>query len=158
MGRQEERVILTLEETLPAGVERARIPPPRNPQIQHILYYCQVQTRAIWLFRCCENPMFCIKQSAVNEANPETKKNDKLSTTLPGTVQKIIKSPNPHQPEQAEIVLPDAEPLYQEIRIENTLEDKHGEEVGLKPGVPVDVTIEVDAKHTEKKTEKEEEN
>ena len=97
--------------------------------------------------------MFCIKQSAVNQENPDSKNNDKPSTTLPGTVQKIIKSPNPDQSEQAEIVLPDAEPLYQEIRVENTLEDKQGEEVGLKPGAPVDVTIEADAKHTEKKKE-----
>ncbi len=97
--------------------------------------------------------MFCIKQSAVNQDNPEIKNNDKPSTTLPGTVQKIVKSPNPNQPEQAEIVLPDAEPLYQEIRIENTLKDKQGQEVGLKSGAPVDVTIEADAKHTEKKEE-----
>ena len=74
--------------------------------------------------------MFCIKQSAVNQENPDSKNNDKPSTTLPGTVQKIIKSPNPDQSEQAEIVLPDAEPLYQEIRVENTLEDKQGEELG----------------------------
>ena len=82
------------------------------------------------------------------------KNDDKLSTTLPGTVNKIIKSPYPSEPEKAEIVVPDADPLYQEIRIENILKDEQGEEVGLKPGASVDVTIEADVKDTEKKKEK----
>ncbi len=81
----------------------------------------------------------------------KTEKDDKPSTTLPGTVNKIIKSPYPNEPEKAEIVLPDAEPLYQEIRIENKLENEQGQEVGLKPGASVDVTIEADEKDTEKK-------
>ncbi len=79
---------------------------------------------------------------------------DKPSTTLPGTVNRIIKSPDPNEPEKAEIVVPDAEPLYQEIRIENKLENEQGEQVGLKPGASVDVTIEADVKDTEKKKEK----
>ena len=81
----------------------------------------------------------------------KTEKDDKPSTTLQGTVNKIIKSPYPNEPEKAEIVLPDAEPLYQEIRIENKLENEQGQEVGLKPGASVDVTIEADEKDTEKK-------
>jgi hypothetical protein len=85
-----------------------------------------------------------------------TKSSDKAtdtkpSTTLPGTVEKILKSPGPYQPEQAEISLPDAEPLYQEIRVENKLKDEQGENVRLKPGAPVNVTIEADTKDTEKK-------
>ena len=81
----------------------------------------------------------------------KTEKDDKPSTTLSGTVNKIIKSPYPNEPEKAEIVLPDAEPLYQEIRIENKLENEQGHEVGLVPGASVDVTIEADEKDTEKK-------
>jgi len=46
--------------------------------------------------------------------------------------------------------VPDAEPLYQEIRIENKLRDEEGNQVKLKPGAPVDVTIEAAAKDTEK--------
>jgi hypothetical protein len=76
---------------------------------------------------------------------------NKPSTTLPGTVNKIIKSPHPSVPEKAEILVPDAEPLYQEIRIENKMKDEQGEEVGLKPGASVDITIEADAKDTQKK-------
>jgi hypothetical protein len=76
----------------------------------------------------------------------------KPRTTLPGIVEKIIKSPNPREPEQAEISVADAEPLYQEIRIENKLKDEDGKEVSLKPGASVDITIEADAKDTERKT------
>lgn len=74
----------------------------------------------------------------------------KPSTTLPGKVEKIIRSPDPRDPEKAEIAVPDAEPLYQEIRIENKLKDQDGNIVKLKPGASVDLTIEADAKDTEK--------
>jgi hypothetical protein len=78
-------------------------------------------------------------------------KREKPSTTLPGTVQKIIKTPNPKAPEQAEIVVENAEELYREIRVENTLVNEKGEEVCLKPGAPVEVTIEANEKDTIKK-------
>lgn len=72
----------------------------------------------------------------------------KPKTTKPGTVRKIVKSPVPGQPEKAEIEVHDAEDLYREIRIENTLEDSHGKKVKLKPGAHVDVTVEADDKDT----------
>jgi hypothetical protein len=81
----------------------------------------------------------------------DEKPENKPSTTLPGIVEKIVKSPDPGEPERAEIVLPDAEPLYQEIRIENKLTNEAGEEVGLKPGASVDVTIQADEEDTETK-------
>jgi hypothetical protein len=81
-----------------------------------------------------------------SHGNPE-----KPSTTLPGTVQKIIKTPNPQKPEQAEIVVENAEELYREIRVDNTLVNEKGEEVGLKPGAPVEVSIQADEKDTIKK-------
>ena len=46
---------------------------------------------------------------------PESK--DKPSTTLPGTVQKIIKPIDPHAGETAEIAIEGAEDLYRENRI-----------------------------------------
>jgi hypothetical protein len=76
---------------------------------------------------------------------------EKSSTTLPGTVQKIIKSPDPSQPEKAEIAVEGADELYREIRIENTLTDKDGQEVGLKPGAEVEVTIEAEPEATKSK-------
>ena len=80
---------------------------------------------------------------------PEEK--DKPSTTLPGTVEKIIKPIDPHAAETAEISIEKAEDLYREIRVENTLKKENGEEVALKEGAPVDVTIEADKKDTTKK-------
>jgi hypothetical protein len=84
-------------------------------------------------------------------ASPEEK--DKPSTTLQGTVQKIIKPVDPHAPDTAEIAIEGAEDLYREIRVENTLKNQKGEEVALKRGAPVDVTIEAEEKDTAKKAE-----
>ena len=72
----------------------------------------------------------------------------KPKTTKPGTVQKIIKSPLPGEPEKAEIAVEGADHLYREIRIENNLEDEKGKKVKLKAGAQVDVTIEADPKET----------
>jgi hypothetical protein len=66
---------------------------------------------------------------------------DKPSTTLPATVEKIIKSPSPSEPEKAQISVEGADHLYRELRIENSLVDENGKKVGLKPGAEVEVTI-----------------
>jgi hypothetical protein len=73
---------------------------------------------------------------------------DNSSVTLPGTVEKIIKSPHPSIPEKAQICVEGADELYQEIRIENTLTDDAGKEVRLKQGAQVEVTVEADAAQT----------
>ena len=44
---------------------------------------------------------------------------DKHSTTLPATVEKIIKSPSPSEPEKAQISVEGADHLYKELRIES---------------------------------------
>jgi len=80
--------------------------------------------------------------------SPEEK--DKPSTTLPGTVDKIIKSPDPRAPDKAQIDIEGAEDLYREIRINNVLKDEYGQKVALKPGAEVDLTIEADKKDTTK--------
>ena len=67
---------------------------------------------------------------------------EKTSITLPGTVEKILKSPIPDEPEKAQIAVEGADELYREIRIDNTLTNEDGEEVSLKPGARVDVTLE----------------
>ena len=77
--------------------------------------------------------------------------NEKPSTTLPGTVEKIIKPTDPSLPEKAQIDVEGADDLYREIRIENTLTDEDGSKVGLKQGAQVDVTIEADREDTTKK-------
>src|SRR5215470_9289318 len=66
----------------------------------------------------------------------------------PATVKKVIKPLAPGLPEKAEISVHDADDLYKEIRIENTLEDSKGVKVKLKPGAEVEVTVEAEAKDT----------
>jgi uncharacterized membrane protein len=73
---------------------------------------------------------------------------DKPSTTLPGTVEKIIKSPSPSEPEKAQIAVEGADHLYRELRIENTLTDENGKKVSLKQGADVEVTIEAGPEST----------
>jgi hypothetical protein len=72
----------------------------------------------------------------------------KPKITKPGAVKKIIKSPIPDEPEKAEIEVKDADPLYQEVRIENSLEDQAGNKVKLKEGAHVTVTFEADIDQT----------
>lgn len=69
---------------------------------------------------------------------------EKSSVTLPGTVEKVIRSPHKGVPEKAEIAVEGADDLYREIRIENKLQDEKGNEVKLKEGAPVEVTVEAE--------------
>lgn len=73
---------------------------------------------------------------------------EKPSVTLTGTVEKIIPSLHPDQPDKAQIAIEGAEHLYREIRVDNVLQDDHGKEVGLKPGADVEVTIEAEPSAT----------
>jgi hypothetical protein len=66
------------------------------------------------------------------------------SVTFAGTVDKIIVSPQPSEPEKAQISIEGADELYKEIRIENSLTDENGREVSLKKGAEVEVTVEAD--------------
>ncbi len=79
---------------------------------------------------------------------PDEQKIDKPSTTLPGVVEKVIKSPDPAEPEKAQIAVESADHLYREIRIENNLKDADGNDVALKPGAKVDVTVEAEPEDT----------
>ena len=72
----------------------------------------------------------------------------KPKSVKPGTVQKIIKSPFPQEPEKAQIAVEGADHLYREIRIENTLVDDQGHKVKLKEGAQVEVTVEADKEET----------
>jgi len=82
---------------------------------------------------------------------------EKPTASMPGTVQKIIKSPHPSIPEKAEIAVEGADELYKEIRVENTLVDEKGQEHKLKPGAEVEVTIEADPNSVVPKNENESE-
>jgi hypothetical protein len=69
---------------------------------------------------------------------------EKPNVRLPGKVEKIIDSPHPSEPEKAQITVEGADPLYKEIRIENSLTDQNGDEVRLKKGAEVEVTVQAD--------------
>jgi hypothetical protein len=75
-----------------------------------------------------------------NGANPKV--------TKLGTVEKIIKSFIPEEPEKVEISIEGADDLYREIRVENIFENAKGEKVRLKKGAHVDVTVEAYADET----------
>jgi hypothetical protein len=68
------------------------------------------------------------------------------STTMPGIVEKIVPSPRPSQPEKAQIAIKGAGPRHQDLRIENTLTDEHGNDVRLKKGAHVEVTVTAETK------------
>ncbi len=70
------------------------------------------------------------------------------STTLSGTVEKIIRPADPCEGEKAQIGIDDADHLYREIRIENKLVDEKGNPVRLKEGATVEVTVEASQKDT----------
>ncbi len=78
---------------------------------------------------------------------------EKPSTTLPATVEKIIKPVYPSEPEKAQLAVKGADHLYRELRIENTLTDENGDKVRLKQGAEVEVTIEADQAATAPKSD-----
>jgi hypothetical protein len=60
---------------------------------------------------------------------------------MPGTVDKLIPSPGPSQPEEAQIAVDGPDHRYRDLRIENALTNEHGEDVKLKKGAHVEVTV-----------------
>jgi anti-sigma B factor antagonist len=99
-------------------------------------------TKLVTVFEVCNTEASAVAgfSKLTDEAPTE-----KPSVTLPGTVEQIIESPRPGIPEKAEISVQGADKLYQEIRIDNTLTDLHGDEVRLKKGAHVEVTVEAGA-------------
>jgi hypothetical protein len=82
------------------------------------------------------------KSARITELNLDTSRiPEQPSTTMPGTVNKIILSPGPNQPEKAQIGVQGAARRYRDLRIENTLTDEHGDDVKLKKGAHVEVTV-----------------
>ena len=54
---------------------------------------------------------------------------EKASVTLPGKVEKVIEPQSLGEPEKVQISIEDADALYREIRVENSLTDEDGNEV-----------------------------
>jgi len=81
------------------------------------------------------------KSAKIAELNSDaTRIADQPRTVIPGTVDKLIPSPRPSQPEKAQIAI-EGDHGYRELRIENSLTNEHGDEVKLKKGSHVEVTV-----------------
>ena len=82
------------------------------------------------------------KSARITELNLNTSRiSEQPSTTLPGTVDKVIPSPRLRQPEKVQIAVDGADRRYRNLLIENTLTDEHGGDVRLKKGARVEVTV-----------------
>ena len=82
------------------------------------------------------------RSAKIAELNLDTSRiPEQPSTTMPGTVNKIIPSPHTSQPEKAQIAFDGTDQRYRNLRIENTLTDEHGDDVKLKKGAHVGVTV-----------------
>jgi hypothetical protein len=81
------------------------------------------------------------KSARIAEPNSDTERIPKQPrTVIPGTVEKLIPSPRPNQPEKAQIAI-EGDHGYRGLRIENSLTDEHGDEVKLKKGAYIEVTV-----------------
>jgi hypothetical protein len=82
------------------------------------------------------------KSAKITERNLDTARvPEQPSTSVRGTVERIISSPRPSQPEKAQIAVDRADHRHRNLRIENSLADEHGDEVKLKKGAYVEVTV-----------------
>jgi hypothetical protein len=82
------------------------------------------------------------RSARITEVNLDTARiPEQPSTTMSGTVDKIIPSPRPSQPEKAQIAVDGADHRHRDLRIENTLTDENGDDVRLKKGAHVEVTV-----------------
>jgi hypothetical protein len=87
------------------------------------------------------------RSARIEELNLDTARiPEQPSTTMPGTVEKIIPSPRPSQPEKAQIAVYGADHGHRDLRIENTLTDENGDDVRLKKGAHVEVTVTAEPK------------
>jgi hypothetical protein len=85
------------------------------------------------------------KSARMTELNLKTSRiREQPSTTMPGTVDRIIPSRHPNRPEEAQIAV-DRTDRHRNLRIE-TLNNEHGDDVKLKKGAHVQVTVTAESK------------
>jgi len=81
------------------------------------------------------------KSARIAERNSDMERiPEQPRTVILGTVDKLIPSSRPSQPDKAQIAIAGDEG-YRDLRIENSLTDDHGDEVKLKKGAHVEVTV-----------------
>jgi hypothetical protein len=82
------------------------------------------------------------KSARITELRLDTARiRERPSTTMPGTVDKIIPSRRPSQPEKVQIAVDRTKHRHRDLRIENKLTDEYGDDVRLKKGAHVQVTV-----------------
>jgi hypothetical protein len=87
------------------------------------------------------------RSGRIAELNLDTARiREQPSTTMTGTVDKIIPSRRPSQPGKAQIAVDRTDHRHRDLRIENTLTDEHGDDVKLKKGAHVQVTVTAEPK------------
>ena len=88
------------------------------------------------------------RSARITELNLDTARIPEQPTiTMPGTVDKIIPSLRPGQPEKVQIAVDVAAPRHRDhLLIENTLTDEHGNDVKLQKGARVEVTVTAEAR------------
>lgn len=87
------------------------------------------------------------KSARIAEQSLDTARTpERSSTTLPGTVDKIIPASHSSQRERAQIAVEGADRRYRDLRIENILTDENGNDVRLKKGGHVEVTVAAEPK------------
>ena len=85
------------------------------------------------------------RSATIAERNLDTARiPEQSSTTLPGTVDKIIPASHSSQSERAQIAVEGADRRFRDLRIENILTDENGDDVRLKKGAPVEITVTAD--------------
>ena len=81
------------------------------------------------------------KSAKIAELNSDTARiAEQPRIVVPGTVDKLIPSSRPSQPEKAQIAI-EGDHGYRDLRIENSLTDEHGDEVKLKKNSHVEVAV-----------------
>jgi hypothetical protein len=84
------------------------------------------------------------RSARIAERNLDTARvPEQSSTTMPGTVNKIIPA-RPRRPEKAQIAVDRADRKHRDLRIENSLTDENGDDVKLEKGAHVEVSVTAD--------------
>jgi hypothetical protein len=82
------------------------------------------------------------RSARIAELNLDTARTrEQPSSTMPGTVDKVIPSLRPGHPGEAHIAVAGGNRPHRNFRIENTLTDEHGDDVKLKKGAHVEVAV-----------------
>lgn len=140
----EDESVSAIKHTMIVALDEPGVKPAPGHSFPQMTICFGIEARARVLQ--CESPVNSAYSGRIMAKRPRAKKR--------GIVEKVIPPPHPSMPEKAQIAVEDADHLYREIRIDNTLVTEDGEKVKLKEQAPVDVVIEADQDATVPKSRK----